>query len=97
MASVSRKAEFGLNGGIYLSGSISASATSSQGSYVGYVYYPISESLATIKMDSSDMLNGSTITYTGTTPLYGPITSVSQSTGHAFIYFGNPEFIHAPK
>ena len=95
MASVSKKAEYGLNGGVYLNGAANAVATSSQGDFVGYVYYPISASLATIKM--SGITNGSSIPYTGSTPVYGPITEVTQSAGSAFIYFGNPEFVYPPK
>jgi hypothetical protein len=59
MASVSKKAEYGLNGGIYLNGNINAVATSSQGYSVGYVYYPISASVADIKMEG--ITNGSSI------------------------------------
>jgi len=95
MTAVSEKAEFGLNGGIYLNGNINAVATSSQGYSVGYVYYPISASQANIKM--SNITNGSEIIYTGSTPIYGPITEVTQSAGSAFIYFGNPEFVYPPK
>jgi hypothetical protein len=95
MTAVSEKAEFGLNGGIYLNGAINAIATSSQGYSVGYVYYPISASVADIKM--LGITSGSSISYTGSVPVYGPITEVSQSSGQAFIYFGNPEFIYPPK
>ena len=95
MASVSKKAEYGLNGGVYLNGAANAVATSSQGDYVGYVYYPISASSATIKM--SGITGCSSITYSGTVPVYGPITEVTQSAGSAFIYFGNPEFVYPPK
>lgn len=95
MTAVSEKAEFGLNGGIYLNGAINAVATSSQGYSVGYVYYPISASVADIKM--SGITNGNSISYTGSVPVYGPITEVSQSAGQAFIYFGNPEFVYPPK
>lgn len=95
MTAVSEKAEFGLNGGIYLNGAINAIATSSQGYSVGYVYYPISASVADIKM--SGITYGSSISYTGSVPVYGPITEVSQSSGQAFIYFGNPEFVYPPK
>ena len=95
MASVSKKAEYGLNGGVYLNGNVNAVATSSQGYSVGYVYYPISASVADIKM--SGITDGSSISYTGSIPVYGPITEVSQSSGQAFIYFGNPEFVYPPK
>ena len=95
MTSVSKKAEFGLNGGIYLLNADSAVATSSQGDYTGYVYYPVSESKADIKM--SAITNGSNIQYTGSTPVYGPITEVTQSSGQAFVYLGNPEFVYPPK
>jgi hypothetical protein len=37
------------------------------------------------------------LSYTGSVPVYGPITEVSQSSGQAFIYFGNPEFVYPPK
>jgi hypothetical protein len=95
MASVGRKAEFGLNGGVYLNGVASAVATSSQGDYTGYVYYPVSESKATIKM--SGITNGSNIQYSGSTPVYGPITEVTQSSGQAFVYLGDAEFVGPPK
>ena len=95
MASVSKKAEFGLNGGVYLAGAANAVATSSQGNYTGYVYYPVSQSFATIKM--SNITNGSSFIYSGSTPVYGPITEVTQSGGQAFVYLGNPEFVYPPK
>lgn len=95
MTSVNKKAEFGLNGGIYLNGAVNAVATSSQGYNVGYVYYPISASVADIKM--SGITNGSSISYTGSVPVYGPITEVTQSSGQAFIYFGSPDYIVPPK
>jgi hypothetical protein len=95
MTSVNKKAEFGLNGGVYLNGDESAVATSSLGFNVGYVYYPISASQANIKM--SNITNGSEIIYTGSTPVYGPITEVTQSAGQAFIYFGSPDYIVPPK
>jgi hypothetical protein len=37
------------------------------------------------------------IIYTGSTPVYGPITEVTQSAGQAFIYFGSPDYIVPPK
>ena len=95
MTSVSEKAEFGLNGGIYLIDAANAVATSSQGDYTGYVYYPVSESKATIKM--SNITNGSSVIYSGSTPVYGPITEVTQSSGQAFVYLGNPSFVYPPK
>mgnify|MGYP003669259936 CR=1 FL=1 len=95
MTSVSEKAEFGLNGGVYLNGVAIAVATSSQGDYTGYVYYPVSESKATIKM--SGITSGSSIIYSGSTPVYGPITEVTQSAGQAFVYLGNAEFVYPPK
>ena len=95
MASVSEKAEFGLNGGIYLIDNATALITSSQGDYTGYVYYPVSESKADIKM--SGIINGSNIQYSGSTPVYGPITEVTQSSGQAFVYLGNAEFVGPPK
>ena len=95
MASVSKKAEFGLNGGVDLIDSATALITSSLGYSTGYVYYPVSESKANIKM--SNMTNGSEIIYSGSTPVYGPITQVTQSSGQAFVYFGNPDDIPVPK
>ena len=96
MASVGKKAEFGLNGGVYLIDAANAVATSSQGDYTGYVYYPVSESKATIKM--SNITNtDSGIIYSGSTPVYGPITEVTQSSGQAFVYLGNAEFVYPPK
>jgi hypothetical protein len=95
MASVNKKSEFGLEGGVYLINSATAVATSSQGNYVGYVYYPVSESYAAIKM--SNITNGSNVIYSGSTPVYGPITEVTQSSGQAFVYLGVPEFVMPPK
>jgi hypothetical protein len=40
---------------------------------------------------------GSGIIYSGSTPVYGPITEVTQSAGQAFVYLGNPEFVYPPK
>lgn len=71
---------YGLGGGVFLSGS----ATSPPGYY--YVYYPITSSVANIKMNS--MVNGAQITgsFTAGLPIYGTITSVTQSSGISFLY-----------
>ena len=71
---------YGLGGGIFLSGSI----TSPSGYY--YVYYPITSSVANIKMNN--IISGSQITgsFAAGLPIYGTITSVTQSSGVAFLY-----------
>ncbi len=71
---------FGLGGGIYLSGSISASVAYS------FVYYPITTTVANIKMNN--ITNGASITgsFSPGIPIYGTITQVTQSSGIAFVY-----------
>ncbi len=71
---------YGLGGGVYLSGSANAPA----GCY--YAYYPITASVANIKMNS--VTNGAVVTasFLAGIPIYGHITSVTQSSGISFVY-----------
>lgn len=71
---------YGLGGGVFLSGSV----TSPSGYY--YVYYPLTSSVANIKMNN--IISGSQITgsFAAGLPIYGTITSVTQSSGVAFLY-----------
>jgi|VirMetMinimDraft_7_1064189.scaffolds.fasta_scaffold21489_4 hypothetical protein len=73
---------FGLGGGTYLTGSATISGN---GGYF-FVYYPIQDSTATITF--TNMVSGSTITgtFSAGIPLYGQISSITQSSGAAFAY-----------
>lgn len=74
------KNPYGLGGGVYLSGAANASAD------YYFVYYPLEDSDATLKM--REMVNGSTITRTFTAgiPVYGTIYEVTQSSGASIVY-----------
>lgn len=73
---------YGLGGGIYLSGSVTIP---NRGNYY-FTYYPTQNSSASISF--TNMISGSTITGTflAGIPIYGQITSVTQSSGIAFLY-----------
>lgn len=76
------KHPYGLGGGTFLSGSVNADA----GYY--FVYYPIEESTAVLKL--REMSNGTSIsrTFAAGIPIYGTIYEVTQSSGAAIVYKG---------
>jgi len=98
------KSEFGLGGGTYLSGSVSMSFSIPSGSIgnrtivsTAYCYYPISASVAVIRMKTdgtNPVANGGFIGVSPNTGLnfgagvrvYGPILQITQSSGHAFVW-----------
>ena len=76
------KHPFGLGGGIILSGSITRSLE-------GFVYYPIQETTATLRIPN--LTNGGSLsaTFIAGLPIYGAITAVTQSSGIAIVYSGS--------
>jgi hypothetical protein len=82
--------QLGLNGGVYLSGSIQTVITGSGGSQVGFQFVPLSASIATLSI--ANITNGNAIVNTNTNPIQGLITSVTQSSGTSIVYFGVDNF-----
>ena len=78
------RGEFGLTGGTYLSGSTSASFSAA------FCYYPLVDSVANVVTDN--IVNGANITssFIAGIPIYGSITSITQSSGLAIIYHSTP-------
>ncbi len=87
-----QKSPYGLNGGIYLSASLSASVVTAVSKSVdGFWYYPLTASVAEIRfsnIDSGSIISGSFQAGIG---VWGKITSVTQSSGQAIVYYGAPE------
>ena len=76
------KHPFGLAGGIVLSGSVTIAGQ-------GFVYYPIQEASASLKI--ANLTNGQNLTTTFAAGLavYGAIPAVTQSSGIAILYSGS--------
>lgn len=84
------KSPYGLNGGIYLSASLSASVVfpASASTPNGFWYYPLTASVAKIvfaNIDSGSVVSGS---FQAGLSIYGQIISVTQSSGQAIVYYG---------
>jgi hypothetical protein len=78
------KSPYGLNGGLFLSGSVSKSVD-------GFWYYPITASVARITLSNIDSGSAVSASFSGGVGLYGKITSVTQSEGIAIVYYGAPD------
>lgn len=79
------KSPYGLNGGIYLNGSTSKAINN------GYCYYPLSASEANIKFSNIDSGSSINMTFSPGIPIYGIITSVTQSSGISIVYYAGIE------
>jgi hypothetical protein len=73
---------FGLKGGRVLSGSVTVAVDA-------YVYYPLQTSVANIVI--SNLISGSFLTssWSAGIPIYGNITSITQSSGLSIVYSGS--------
>ena len=77
------KQPYGLGGGKLLSGAVTVDVE-------GYCYYPLSGSVATLNFTNID--NGPiSATFIPGIPVFGHITSVTQSAGLAVVYYGAPD------
>lgn len=83
------RSPYGLNGGFYFSASLSASVVKPHSASVdGFWYYPLTASVAEIRManiDSGSIISGSFQAGIG---VYGKIIAVTQSSGQAIVYYG---------
>ena len=75
------KHPYGLGGGTVLSGSVSVAGE-------GFWYYPVTQTVATVKVSNLNNALGS-VTYTAGVGVYGNITEVTQSSGVAVLYSGS--------
>jgi hypothetical protein len=78
------KHPFGLAGGIILSGSVKIKGE-------GFVYYPIQEASASLKIPNLTNGQNLTTTFAAGLAVYGAITEVTQSSGIAILYSGSSE------
>lgn len=74
---------YGLGGGAILSGSVSASVD-------GFWYYPVTATVANVKISNLSGSLGS-ITYAAGVGVYGAINQITQSSGIAIIYSGSAD------
>jgi hypothetical protein len=77
------KHPYGLGGGAILSGSVSASVD-------GFWYYPVTATVANVKISNLSGSLGS-ITYAAGVGVYGAINQITQSSGIAIIYSGSAD------
>lgn len=77
------KDAYGLNGGTVISGSQTVAVD-------GYVFYPISETIA--ELNFPELTNGNfSGTFAAGIPIFGHITEVTQSSGISIVYNGRIE------
>jgi hypothetical protein len=77
------KHPYGLGGGAILSGSVSASVD-------GFWYYPVTATVANVKISNLSGSLGS-VTYAAGVGVYGAINQITQSSGIAIIYSGSAD------
>lgn len=77
------KHPYGLAGGTIISGSVSVSGE-------GFWYYPVTQTVANVKISNLSNTLGS-VTYTAGIGVYGYITEVTQSSGVAILYSGSAD------